>query len=140
MSERGSAEVITKISSVSAQKTDDTATHNTQVVFSFGVNMDQSDQRNDAVKLNFHMTMETEPAVAKFVVEGYATVRGEPGEIDKILSADPQTNVPIVFTRIYQEVYAVIFLLAGQIDVPYPSPALLKKTQVRQAYQNPISE
>jgi hypothetical protein len=134
------ARIVTKITSVSAQKTDDNANHDTQVVFNFGVNMDQSEQRSDYVKLTFNMSMDTDPSVAKFVIEGTAMVQGEVGEIDKALSADPQTNVPIVFTKIYQEAYAVIFLLAGQIDVPYPSPALLKKTQVRQAYQNQISE
>jgi hypothetical protein len=134
------AKIVTKITSVSAQKTDDTANHDTQVAFNFGVNMDQSEQRSDYVKLTFNMSMDTDPSVAKFVIEGTAMVQGEPGEIDKALSADPQTNVPVVFTKIYQEAYAVIFLLAGQIDVPYPSPALLKKTQVRQAYQNQISE
>jgi hypothetical protein len=135
-----SARVVTKISAVTAQKTDESADHDTQVTFNFGVNMDQSEQRSDYVKLTFNMSMDTEPSVAKFTIEGSATVYGDAADIEKVLSADPQTNVPIVFTKIYQEAYAVIFLLAGQIDVPYPSPALLKKTQVRQAYQNQISE
>lgn len=139
MTDRG-AEVITKIHLITAQKSDENATHNTPVIFSFGVNMDESDQRNDSVKLNFHMTIDTEPAVAKFQIDGTATVQGEQPDIEKMLVSDPQTNVPFVFSRVYQEVYAVLFLLAGQIDVPYPSPALLKKTQVRTAYQNPISE
>ncbi len=78
--------------------------------------------------------MDTEPAIAKFVTEGSADIKGEESEIEKLLSADPETNVPYVFTRIYQTVYSVIFMLAGTIDVPYPSPALLKRPHVKAAY------
>src|SRR5579871_5321077 len=113
-------EVITKIRTVSSLKGDEKANHNTPVVFSFGVNMDEAERSAESVKLNFQMVMDTEPSIAKFTVEGVAIVSGEASEIEKILSADPQTNVPLVFTRIYQQVYAVIFMLAGVIDVPYP--------------------
>jgi hypothetical protein len=128
-----SVEVNTKIKSVTSLKTDEKADHNTPVVFNFAVNMDEAERSGDFVKLNFQMVMDTEPAIAKFSVEGSATVSGDQAEIEKILSADPQTNVPQVFTRIYQHVYSVIFMLAGTIDVPYPSPALLKRAHVRSA-------
>jgi hypothetical protein len=126
-------EVNTKIRSVTSLKSDEKADHNTPVVFNFAVNMDEAERTGEFVKLNFQMVMDTEPAIAKFSVEGVATVSGDPAEIEKILSADPQTNVPQVFTRIYQQVYSVIFMLAGTIDVPYPSPALLKRAHVKSA-------
>ena len=69
-------------------------------------------------------------------MEGNASVIGEESEIEKLLSPYPQTNVPIVFTRIYQTVYSVIFMLAGTVDVPNPSPALLKRPHVKSAYPN----
>ena len=128
-------EVNTKIRNVTSLKSDEKADHNTPVVFNFAVNMDEAERSGDSVKLNFQMVMDTEPAIAKFTVDGMATVTGDPTEIEKILSADPQTNVPQVFTRIYQQVYSVIFMLAGTIDVPYPSPALLKRAHVRSALQ-----
>lgn len=140
MADKGPAQVITKIRTITAQKTDDNATRSTPVVFNFGVNMDESDHGNDSLTLSFHMTMDTDPAIAKFIIDGSAIIKGDAGEVEKMLASDPQTDVPVVFTKIYQEVYAVLFLLAGQIDVPYPSPALLKKTQVRTAYQNQITE
>jgi hypothetical protein len=126
-------EVITKIRNVTSLKTDEKADHNTPVVFNFAVNMDEAERSGESVKLNFQMVMDTEPAIAKFTVEGVAIVSGDSTEVEKILSADPQTNVPQVFTRIYQQVYSVIFMLAGTIDVPYPSPALLKRAHVRSA-------
>jgi len=133
-------EVVTKIRNISAVKTNESATHSTPVMFNFGVNMEEADRRSDAVKLNFQMNMETEPAIVKFTIEGTVTVTGEITEIEKMLSADPQSGVPHVFTRVYQEVYAVIFLLAGNLDVPYPSPALLKRTQVRTAFPDQIRQ
>jgi hypothetical protein len=134
MPDKSLCEVITKIRSVDVQKTDDKADHNTPVIFDFGANLEEADRSSEGVTLNFKMTMDTEPAIAKFVVEGTAKISGEESEIEKLLSADPQTNVPFVFTRIYQTVYSVIFMLAGTVDVPYPSPALLKRPHVRTAY------
>ncbi len=134
MVEKQSSEVVTRIRNLTAQKLDEKSNHNTPVIFDFGANLEESDRSSDGVTLNFQMTMDTEPNVAKFVVEGTATVNGEESEIEKLLSPDPQTNVPFVFTRIYQTVYSVIFMLAGTIDVPYPSPALLKRPHVKAAY------
>ena len=132
-------EVITKIRNITSTKSDEKANHNTPVVFNFSVNMDEADRTSDSVKINFQMIMDTEPSVAKFTIEGVATVTGDSAEIEKLFEADPKTNVPHVFTRIYQQVYSVIFMLAGTLDVPYPSPALLKRTHVRSAFpQNQI--
>jgi hypothetical protein len=127
-------EVATRIRSVNVQKLDEKADHNTPVIFDFGANLEEADRTTESVVLNFKMTMDTEPAIAKFVIEGSASLFGEESEIEKLLAADPQTNVPFVFTRIYQMVYSVIFMLAGTVDVPYPSPALLKRPHVRAAY------
>jgi hypothetical protein len=132
--DRQSAEVVTKIRNVAVQKLDEKSNHNTPVIFDFGANLEEADRSSESVTLNFKMTMDTEPTIAKFAIEGSATINGEESEIEKLLSADPETNVPYVFTRIYQTVYSVIFMLAGTIDVPYPSPALLKRPHVRAAY------
>jgi len=134
MPDKSISEVITTIRNVNVAKMDEKADHNTPVIFDFGANLEEADRSSDGVVLNFKMTMDTEPAIAKFIVEGTAKISGEESEIEKLLSADPQTNVPFVFTRIYQTVYSVIFMLAGTVDVPYPSPALLKRPHVRTAY------
>ena len=134
MPDRQPTEVATMIKNISVQKLDEKANHNTPVIFDFGANLEEADRSTESVTLNFRMTMDTEPLIAKFTIEGSATATGEEAEIEKLLSADPETNVPFVFTRIYQTVYSVIFMLAGTIDVPYPSPALLKRPHVRAAY------
>ncbi len=132
------AEVITKIRNVSSIKSDERANDNTSVIFNFGVNLEEAERKEDSVKLNFQMIMDTEPAIAKFIVEGSTTLIGSSQTIEHMLSPDPETNVPYVFMRIYQQVYAVIFMLAGTIEVPYPSPALLKRAHVRRAFSNEI--
>ena len=113
MPERLSAEVETRIRNIAVQKLDEKSNHNTPVIFDFGANLEEADRSSESVTLNFRMTMDTEPAIAKFVIEGTAVVNGEESEIEKLLSADPETNVPYIFTRIYQAVYSVIFMLAG---------------------------
>jgi hypothetical protein len=133
LSDKLDTEVDTKIRNINAMKVSETANHNTPVLFNFNVNMDEAERKNDSVKVNFQMVMETEPPIVKFLIEGSADVRGEMSEIEKMLAGDSQSGVPAVFTRIYQQVYAVIFLLAGNLDVPYPSPTLFKRTQVRTA-------
>lgn len=135
----GTTEVATKIRSITSLKSDEKANHNTPVMFNFNVNMEEVDRTSDSVKLNFQMVMDTDPPIAKFSVDGVTLVTGDSAEIEKTLAPDPQTNVPQVFTRIYQQVYSVVFMLAGTIDVPYPSPALLKRAHVRSAIpQNQI--
>lgn len=134
MPEKQTSEVATKIRNIAVHKLDDKATHNTPVIFDFGANLEEADRSSESVTLTYKMTMDTEPAIARFAIEGSATINAEEAEIEKLLSADPETNVPYVFTRIYQTVYSVIFMLAGTIDVPYPSPALLKRPHVRAAY------
>jgi hypothetical protein len=133
-----SAQVFTKIRSVSSIKSDEKSSPDTPVIFNFGVNMEEAERNEDSVKLNFQMIMDTEPAIAKFSIDGAAVIRGSSEEIEHMLSPDPETNVPYVFTRIYQQVYAVIFMLAGTIEVPYPSPALLKRAHVKRAMSNEI--
>ena len=134
MLDKQSTEVSTKIRTVTVQKLDEKANHNTPVVFEFGVNLEESERTIDCIVLSFKMKMEAEPAIVRFILEGTSSISGEEGEIEKLLSPDPQTGVPVVFMNIYQTVYSVIFMLAGTVDVPYPSPALLKKAHVRTAY------
>src|SRR5579875_863316 len=136
MSEKAhEVEIKTDIRSVSAQKKEGTANRNSEVVFSFNVNMEEAERKSESIVLNFQMTMDTDPSIAKFNVEGSTTLSGDLSEIDKMLSPEPQTGVPYIFTRIYRQVYSVLFLLANTIDIPTPSPALLKRADVVQPLQ-----
>ena len=93
MPDRQSADVVTKIRNVAVQKLDEKSNHNTPVIFDFGANIEEADRSNESVTLNFKMTMDTEPAIVKFVIEGTATISGEESEIDSIQS-DSRDNNP----------------------------------------------
>ena len=135
------AEYVTvKIRSITAQKNDESSSTNTPVIFNFNVNIEEVERNNDSVKLNFQMDMEADPSIVKFSIAGITTVTGDSASIESILTADPDTNVPPVFTKIYQQAYAVMFLLAGTLNVPYPSPALLKRAHVQTALAGEIQE
>ena len=113
-----------------AQKLEDSSSHDTRVVFNVGVNIEEVYRKSNSVALNFAVSLETEPSIGKLAIEGVATVTGNPAGVEKMLAADSSTNIPKVLTPIYEEIYSVLFMLVGTLDLPYPSPALLKKPHV----------
>jgi len=128
------AKVSTKIRNIVARKTGKEANHNTSVAFNFNATIEEIDRSNDGAILSFQLLMKSEPSVADFTVEGKTAMMGDRSEIEKMLAPDPETTIPLVFTSICQQIFPTIFMLAGTIDVPCPSLALLKKAQVRVAY------
>jgi hypothetical protein len=134
-SQLATADVTAKIKRISAQKLEDSSSHNSKVVFNVGVNMDETSRRSDSVGLSFEITLETEPSIAKISIEGVATITGNQAAIDKILTQDSGTNAPRVLAPIYEEIYPVLFMLVGTLDLPYPSPALLKRSRIRSPKQ-----
>jgi hypothetical protein len=129
----GTADIDSKITSMSAQKLDEKATHNAQVVFNVGINIEELSRKSNAAILKFQMTVGTEPSIAKFLIGGIANVTGSTGQIDMLLSNDSETGIPRVLTPIFQEVYSLLFMMASTLNVPHPSPALLKKAHVVKA-------
>ena len=115
---------------MSAQKLEEKPTHNTQVVFNVGISIDELSRKSNAASLKFQMTVGTEPSIAKFLIGGTANVTGSTAQIEKLLSNDSDTGIPRVLTPIFQQVYSILFMMASTLNVPHPSPALLKKPHV----------
>jgi hypothetical protein len=128
---QGIMQVVTNVTNVVAQKTDEKANSDSSVVFGLDVNLDEAQRKSDSIKIRFKISMESDPPAAKFTIEGNTTVSGDSQAIENMVSADPKTNVPPIFVKIYQQIYSVMFLLAGTLGVPYPSPALLKRAHVQ---------
>lgn len=61
----------------------------------------------------------------KFEIEGVATLNGKDAEINKMLEVDPETKVPYVFQRIYQNAFTAMYLLSTILNVPPPPQDLL---------------
>ena len=135
-----SSNIATTITSVAAERTDERADSNTPVIFGLDVNIEELERKGDSVKVKFHIAMESDPAIVRFAIEGTATASGDSDTIEASLNPDSETNVPPIFTKIYQQAYAVIFLLAGTLNVPYPSPALLRSPRVQTAVAGQIEE
>ncbi len=132
--------ITTSITSVAAERTEEKADANTPVIFGLDVNIEELERKSDSVKVKFHISMESDPSIARFAIEGTATASGDSTAIETSLNADPETNVPPIFTKIYQQAYAVMFLMAGTLNVPYPSPALLRSPRVQTAVAGQIEE
>jgi hypothetical protein len=101
-----------------------------EVTFNVNATITETERNQGQISLKFSIDMESEPAVAKLVVAGSATLLGEEQEIDALLMAKDADATPPIFMKIYEKVYAVLYLLCGSLKIPYPSPALLKVVQV----------
>jgi hypothetical protein len=127
------AKISIRVTNVVAKKLDEKADQSTQCAFNLNVNMDEAERKSEYLTVNFVIGIDTEPAVVKFQIDGSATIQGDTADVDALTAPDPQTNVPHLFMKVYQHVYAVVFMLAGALEVPYPSPALLRKTHIQTA-------
>ncbi len=133
-------EVLVKVDNVVASKLDSKAHQSSVVNFNIKVNMDEAEGKTEQLEVRYVITMSTEPSVARFQVEGSAIVKGNSEDIEQAVSSDPQTKVPYMLTKVYQQVYPILFMLAGAIDIPYPSPGLLRSSKPAQQVPEPLSK
>lgn len=95
------------------------------VKFDINVNMEEQERKGEQLIINFHLSINTNPSVAKFEVGGTVTVIGTNKAIDTVLAANPETQVPPILHMIYQKVFTSLFLLSSLMESPYPPPDLL---------------
>jgi len=93
--------------------------------FDVNVKLEEIERDIDEAKFNFAFAVNTKPSVARFDVSGIVSVFGESKAIDKLLETDPDTKVPYLLKRVYQQIFTSIFLLSGIINAPHPPPDLL---------------
>ena len=117
-------------------------TSDSAVNFNVGANIVQSERNPDRLTLKFTIELSTDPDVAKMTVTGTAVLSGDDREIEAMLTPKEGESVPPVFMRIYQKVYAVLYLVSGSLKIPYPSPGLLKGVRLVSAREmsQPINQ
>jgi hypothetical protein len=93
--------------------------------FDVNVKLEEAERRVGEAVFNFAIAINTKPNIAKFDVSGMVTVNGESAALEKVLQTDPETKVPHLLKRVYQQIFLSIFLLAGIINVPHPPPDLV---------------
>jgi hypothetical protein len=95
------------------------------VRFDLNARLEEKERRSGRVVVFFGLSVRTKPNVAKYEVEGIATLMGKDANIEQILKVDPKSNIPFVFHRVYQHVFTAIYMLASVLGAIYPPPDLL---------------
>jgi hypothetical protein len=101
--------------------------------FNVSVNLEEKERKSGTVVVNFTLNISTKPSVVKFETGGTATISGKDAAIEQMLKVDPETKVPFVLHRVYQQVFKAIFLLAALINTPHPPPDLFFSTAKRES-------
>jgi hypothetical protein len=91
------------------------------------VNAKLEEQKKDTnqVVLNFELAISTKPNVVKYSITGNVSLVGKPDDIKKKLEVNPKTRIPQLLFTIYQHVFSSIYMLAANLNTPYPPPDLL---------------
>jgi len=93
--------------------------------FDVNVKLEEIERGVGEAAFNFAVAMSTKPSVVRFDVNGIVRVFGESRAIDKLLETDPNTKVPYLLKKVYQQIFISIFLLSGIMNAPHPPPDLL---------------
>ncbi|RLI05252.1 hypothetical protein DRO22_03005 [Candidatus Bathyarchaeota archaeon] len=111
--------------------------------FDVNVKLEEIDRSTTEAAFNFAIAMNTKPSIVRFDVNGIVRVFGESKAVDKLLETDPETKVPYLLKKIYQQIFVSIFLLSGIMNAPHPPPDLLflsVKNEVGKTEENPETE
>ena len=103
----------------------DSGVNPASVTFDVDVSMDEEKRTNDELTINFRLVISTKPSLAKFEAGGKAFITGGREAFDAALEMDEETSVPKVLIVIYQQVFTSLYLLASQLETPYPPPDLI---------------
>ncbi len=93
--------------------------------FDVNAKLEEKERKSGKLVIGFLLTVKTKPSVAKFNVEGVATLTGKNPAIEKLLEVDPKTKLPLLLYNVYQHVFMDTYLLATLLGTSYPPPDLL---------------
>ena len=95
------------------------------VNFDVKAKLEEKERKSQMIVVGFNLQLTTKPSVVKFEVEGTATITGKDAEINKMLEVDPETKVPYVFQKVYQQTFTAMYLLSTILNAPPPPIDLL---------------
>jgi len=93
--------------------------------FDVNVKLEEIERGVSEAIFNFAIAMNTKPSIVRFDVNGIVRIFGDSKTVDKLLETDPDTKVPYLLKKVYQQIFISIYLLSGIIDAPHPPPDLL---------------
>jgi hypothetical protein len=98
--------------------------------FDVNAKLEEKERKSGKRVIGFVLTVGTKPSVAKFEVEGLATLEGKNPDIDKMLEVTTERKIPLLLNRVYQSVFTSTYLLAQMMDTSYPPPDMLSSGEM----------
>jgi hypothetical protein len=115
-----------RLKTLSIDKIDENSTRNTPVTFRVNVKFDESSRKVEETAVDFGITVTTEPNISRLNLEGTTVVKGKAEEIERVFETPSDSKVPNLLFEIYDRLYSAIYVTSMVVDVPCPSPGLLK--------------
>ena len=124
----GDVEIQVAISNVTGVKLNEKPPEGT-LTFDVSAKLEEKERRSGQVRVVFLLTVGTKPNVAKFGIEGTATLTGKDASIEKLLEIDQETKIPRMLYGVYQRIFTALFLISTLLETPYPPPDLFHSTK-----------
>lgn len=118
--------INTKVQTLNINKLDDNANKNTPVTFRINVKFDEISRKVDETTVEFGITINMEPNIGKFGIEGNAIIIGKTEVMNEAFSTPPNSKIPNILYQIYDKLFTTIYVITSMLDMPCPSPELLK--------------
>ena len=130
MGKKESLKIDTYIRTLSVTKLDKEANRNIPVTFRVNVKFDESQRKVDETTVEFGITINMEPKIAQFGLEGSAVIKGKTEDMNQAFTTPPDSKVPNILFEIYDKLFTAIYVTSTILDLPCPSPELLKTSSI----------
>ncbi|MFC1754848.1 hypothetical protein ACFL96_15885 [Thermoproteota archaeon] len=120
--------IDTNIQTLNISKLDDAANQKTPVTFRIKVKFDEKGRKVDETIVEFGITINLEPNIGQIGIEGNAVVNGKPEVMNESFSTPPNSQVPNILFEIYEKIFTAIYVATSILEMPCPSPELLKSS------------
>lgn len=124
----GDVSIQVAISNISAVKLSEKPPAG-ELTFDVGAKLEEKERKSGQVTVIFLLTVGTKPNVAKFGIEGSATLTGKDENIEKLLEIDPETKIPRMLYSVYQRIFMALYLVSTLLETPYPPPDLFHSSK-----------
>lgn len=119
----GDVKIRVAISNISAVKLNENQPK-TELTFDVSAKLEEKERKSGEVRVVFLLTVGTKPNIAKFGIEGTATLTGKDTDMEKLLEIDPETKIPRMLYGVYQRIFMALYLVSTLLETPYPPPDL----------------
>ena len=98
-----------------------------ELTYNLNVGLSERERDPTSLFLSFNLELRSHPPVAKILISGSATLKGTGQEIQAETGSPDQGTPPGILLTIYESLYGLIYLVAGNLKVAPPMPNLLRK-------------